>query len=422
MFRRVKGTQDFLDLTQFLYVVDQARAHFQTYSFIPIQTPIVEHADLFIRSLGEHTDVVMKEMFFVAGKNSTDDQKEQLVLRPEMTASIMRAFLEDEAQQVVRPWRVFTWGPAFRYERPQKGRYRQFHQISIEMIDAASIAYDAELLAMLHTFFMERLALTSVTLDINYLGTPEDRARYKTRLYEYIQSRGDVPKAIFERKDTNILRCFDLKDAESVAFMHEAPRITDYLSAESQKEWQMLQQLLADSYIPFQINPRLVRGLDYYNKTVFEFSSSALGAQSALCGGGRYDTLAQEFGYTKPLPSLGAGIGLERLMLALEAEHAHCKKQYASIVVLPLEERFVPLALLYAEKLRAADVSCEALYDVSSLKSMMRKADKREAKLVIFIGADEQQGNYVTCKDMSTGVVDKVAPADLITFCKKMVF
>jgi histidyl-tRNA synthetase len=278
-----------------------------------------------------------------------------------------------------------------------------------------------ELLILLHTFFRDRLGLSSVSLELNYLGSAADREQYKQALRGYIEGKDSAPRAILERKDTNILRCFDLKDEASIAFMHDAPSILDYLSAESMEDWKKLKNLLEDSYIPFTINPRLVRGLDYYNKTVFEFSSDALGSQSALCGGGRYDTLAQEFGYAKPLPSLGAGIGIERLLLVLEAEKKISSTPVTSVVIVPLEETNNALALLYAQLLRTHGLSCEAVYDITSVKSMMRKADKRGSPIVVLLGSDERNGNYLTVKRMVTGESCRVASSDIVHFCKKLV-
>ncbi|HAU30106.1 MAG: Histidine-tRNA ligase [candidate division TM6 bacterium GW2011_GWF2_43_17] len=420
MFRRVKGTQDFLDLGGFLQVIDGIRKHLACYNFTPVETPILEHAELFSRSLGEHTDVVHKEMFFVANRDDEDGGKEALVLRPEMTASVMRAFFEAQHELAARPWRAFTWGPAFRYERPQKGRYRQFHQVSLEIIDAASVAYDAELIALLYQFFSTTLTLENFVLEVNYLGSLEDRARYKKALLDYLDGFSSLPQALVDRKIVNILRCFDLKDEASQQVMRDAPQLLDFLSGNSLVEWEQIQRLLEDLAIPFMINPRLVRGLDYYNKTVFEFSSSLLGAQSAFCGGGRYDLLAQEFGAKEAIPSLGAGIGIERLVLLLEEEGKIAPRKKPSCVVVPLSEDELELSLLYAEKIRSFDCSCEAIFDIKSVKSMMRRANKHAAKFALLIGTDERLGNYITAKDMDSGEECRIAPVDLEKFCRNI--
>ncbi len=415
MFRRVKGTQDFLDLRGFLQVIDGIRKHVAHYNFTPIQTPILEHAELFVRSLGEHTDVVHKEMFFVA--NRTED-REALVLRPEMTASIMRAFFEVHNDVVARPWRVFTWGPAFRYERPQKGRYRQFHQVSLEILDAASVAYDAELITLLYRFFSSNLKLENFVLEVNFLGSLDDRAAYKKALLEYLNSCSDLPAPLAERKDVNILRCFDLKDEASRKIMSKAPVLADFLCDNSRAEWLCLQNLLHDMAVPFVVNPYLVRGLDYYNKAVFEFSSTLLGAQSAFCGGGRYDLLAKEFGATEVLPSLGAGIGVERLILLLEEEGKIAPVKGLDYVVVPFSPDEVALAFLYAEKIRSFGCSCEPLFDVASVKSMMRRANKHAARFALLLGSDERVGNYLTAKNMLTGEEVRLTPAELEGFCR----
>ncbi len=420
MFRRVKGTQDFLDMSGFLQVVEGLSDYLALYNFVSIQTPILEHAELFIRSLGSHTDVVHKEMFFVANKSIDGETTEQLVLRPELTAPVMRAFAEAQNTISARPWHVFSWGPAFRYERPQKGRYRQFHQFSIEVLDAGSILYDAELMSALYLFFSTKLLLKDFVLELNYLGSLEDRKKYKDALLDYLNGFADLPAALVERKETNILRCFDLKDEASQRVMRAAPMLVDFLGADSKSEWRQLQDLLHNLGVPFVVNPRLVRGLDYYNKTVFEFSSSLLGAQCAFCGGGRYDFLAKEFGIKDSLPSLGAGIGIERLVLLLEAEGKISVKPQLNFVIVPFSDEETDLALLYAQKIRSFGCSCQTLFDITSVKSMMRRADKQGARYALLIGSDERKGNYITAKNMASGEEVRVSPSLLEDFCSNV--
>ena len=419
MISRVKGTQDFLDLTLWNFLINKTQNHLQQAAFTEIATPILEHTELFKRSLGLHTEVVSKEMYTVVTGHEEADDKESLCLRPEATASTVRAFFNNNIEQ--KPWKVFSYGPIFRHERPQKGRFRQFHQVTIETIGATSIAHDAELLCILDRLFTQELQLTPYTLFINFLGTAEDRAAYKEALKSFLDAQKNLPPKIIELKDKNIMRIFDLKDPACQAALEGAPVITDHLSAASQQEWQLVQKLLGTLNVPFVCNPRLVRGLDYYNRTVFEFVSTSLGAQNAFCGGGRYDSLSQTLGEKEALPSLGAAFGIERVLMILEQnkEKLALPAKPALQMILPLSAQEQPLALVTADKLRAQNICCDVILDAASMKSMMRKADKAGAEHVLIIGEDEVKNNNVTVKNMKTGLEDKVKQSDLVTFFKK---
>ncbi|EKD48451.1 MAG: histidyl-tRNA synthetase, partial [uncultured bacterium] len=280
MIPRVKGTQDFLDKKLFQYILDEFHEHVSLYHFTQIATPIIEHVELFKRTLGVFTDVVSKEMFLI----QSADTKDAMCLRPEATAPTMRAFLDAHPDT---PWKVYSHGPMFRYERPQKGRYRQFHQINMEVIGSSSISQDALLITMLDRFFQEKLHIESAALQINFLGSYEDRARYAQLVKAFVDNVSGICDTCMVRKDKNILRIFDCKNPICQSIYEAAPIMIDHLSPESQKEWDQIQNELSLLSVTFSINPRLVRGLDYYNKTVFEFVSGQLGAQNAFCGGGR---------------------------------------------------------------------------------------------------------------------------------------
>ncbi|MFI5333516.1 MAG: histidine--tRNA ligase, partial [Candidatus Babeliales bacterium] len=289
MISRVKGTQDFLDLSLFNAIVDQCKRQAAVYGFTEIATPILEHTELFKRSLGLHTDVVNKEMFIIQ-TSSENDESESICLRPEATASIVRAFVENHVQQT--PWKVFTYGPMFRHERPQKGRYRQFHQISLEIIGSAAVAQDVQLIKMLDRFFSEKLLCSNYALHINYLGCAQDRAAYTATLKKFLDSVSNyLCPLCTERKEKNILRIFDCKNPNCQQVYTKAPHITDALCTACATEWHQLQEQLSLLSVSYHHNPTLVRGLDYYSKTVFEFVSGNLGAQNAFCAGGRYDQL-----------------------------------------------------------------------------------------------------------------------------------
>lgn len=413
MIQRIKGTQDWLNLTLFNLVIDRIARHLAHYNFIQIRTPILESIELFKRSLGVATDVVSKEMFII---KSAHDDAETICLRPEATASIVRAFIENGI--VDTPWRVFSWGPMFRYERPQKGRFREFTQLTIENIGAASINHDVELIVLLDRLFAEQLKLNNYALMINFLGSYEDRTRYKTVLKTFLDS--DKAAAMCQtcavRKEANILRVFDCKNPTCQEIYRNAPKMIDHLSKESAQEWQQLQDHLELLSVSYAINPLLVRGLDYYNKTVFEFVSNDLGAQNAFCGGGRYDALAQELGSKQPQPALGAAIGIERLLMLLEPiqEQLLLPERAALTVIIPLSEQQVTVALLLSDELHAQNKCTEILLDGGSVKSMMRKANKMGATYAVIIGEDEQQQHEVMLKHMINGTEQRIKQTALL--------
>lgn len=418
MISRVKGTQDFLDLTLFNYIVEQAKEHFALYHFHEIATPIIEPLDLFKRSLGAHTDVVGKEMFVIESRHEQEDQR--ICLRPEMTAAVMRAFIENGVQQT--PWSVFSYGPMFRHERPQKGRYRQFHQINLEIIGSHAIAQDAQCIAMLDRFFSERLGLSTYALLINFLGCSEDRVRHKQKLAAFLESKQSaICDTCKVRSQNNILRIFDCKNESCQAIYREAPTITQELCTACAQEWQDLQHYLQMLSISYSCVPTLVRGLDYYNKTVFEFVSSNLGAQSTFCGGGRYNQLASLLGAKQDYPSIGAAMGIERLMLLLEqkADGVALKSQCPLYVVMPMSAAQIPLALLIADMLHAHKLCAQALVEGDSLKSMMRTANKMGASRALIIGEDEQKQQTVMVKNMTTGAQEQVPQIKLVELLKR---
>ena len=415
MIPRVKGTQDFIDCRLFNFIVDQFAQHVALYHFQQVATPILEHVELFKRSLGQHTDVVSKEMFII---QQADESKEQICLRPEATAPIVRSFIE--ANPTV-PWKVYTYGPMFRYERPQKGRFRQFHQIDLEVIGAKSISQDVQIITMLDRFFHEKLKLNNYSLQINFLGTPEDRALYIKKLQNFLANAQGICETCTQRATTNPLRIFDCKNEECQKIYQKAPHVADHLSPDCQKEWEQLKRELMLLSVSFVYNPQLVRGLDYYNKTVFEFVSGNLGAQNAFCGGGRYDQLVQQLGAREDQPSLGAAIGIERLMMLLEPmqDSLPLGHQRPLYILMPLTEAQQPLALLIADTLHAAHLVVDTLLDGDSLKSMMRKANKMGALYALILGEQEQQNKTVVVKNMMTGDQQELPQIDLVSFLKK---
>ncbi len=417
MITRIKGTQDFLDLSLYNWLVQRAAKHLQTYHFKEIATPLIEPLELFKRSLGLETDVVSKEMYNVVSDHESASS-EKMCLRPELTASIVRAFVNAGIQDT--PWKVFSVGPAFRHERPQKGRYRQFHQLSMEIIGSESILQDALFIAMLNAFFQEVLKLRSYALVINYLGTRQDRLEYQKELKIFLEKNVDkLCDQCRVRMNSNIMRVFDCKNPQCQALYKNAPTIIDSMSQESTFEWQQLRNTLEELAVSYSIRPTLVRGLDYYNKTVFEFvsiDSDGLGAQNTFCGGGRYDTLATQVGAAKDYPSIGAAMGLERIMLVLQAQGDIVAHDIlpALTVVIPLGAEQQPLGLQIVQMLHAQGRCADIILDKSSIKSMFKAADKMGAKWAVLIGSDEQASGMVTIKNMVSGAETKVPQRDIL--------
>jgi histidyl-tRNA synthetase len=411
-YSRVRGTEDILDLTLQNFVIEQISKHLATYNYSEIKTPILEKTDLFVRSLGTETDVVTKEMY--AFETSGGDK---ICLRPEATASAVRAYLENRVEQ--RPWKVFTHGPMFRHERPQKGRWRQFSQINIENINSSSISHDVLFLSMLDSFFRNTLKLEEFVLKLNFLGCSDDRQKHRESLLEYLKTvESQLCEKCIKRKETNLLRIFDCKEESCQKLYVDAPKLTDCLCNECDTEWQSLQDQLRVLSINFIHEPCLVRGLDYYNKTVFEFSSRNLGAQDAFCGGGRYE-LATQLGSKEPIPSIGVAIGLGRLLLLTEQvkKKLPIPQKPSLSVIIPISSEQFNLALLIANKLILDGICTDVLFE-SSIGKKMKKANQLGAKYAIVIGEEEQQNGTVNIKNMQTGESETIKQVDVAAYVK----
>lgn len=417
MIARVRGTRDIIDTRMFNFAVEQITRILKLHNYQQIITPVLEPLELFCRSLGTETDVVSKEMFIVQSSSAQDDDtKNSICLRPEMTASIARTFVDENIQTV--PWKVFSIGQCFRYERPQKGRYREFYQCSIEHIGTASVAQDAQMIAVLDYLFGQQFKLVNYAVHVNFLGTPEERASFKETLSVFLNEHAErLCATCLKRKETNILRVFDCKNESCKAVYRNAPLLTDSLQENSQKEWKALQDFLGALSVSFIHNPFLVRGLDYYNKTVFEFVSDDLGAQSTFCGGGRYDKLIGEISGKTDQPSIGAAIGIDRLLMLLENVKNQLPVLYDQrlSVIIPVASEQHTLGLLLTDALIRAGKTVEMLSD-GSLKSMMRKADRMGAKYVLIVGEQEMQDGTVLIKDMQAGKETVVKQIDATKF------
>lgn len=370
------------------------RSLMQRYGYREIRLPVVEPTPLFKRAIGEVTDIVEKEMY-----SFEDRSGESLTLRPEGTAGCVRACLEHGLTHNQSPKLWYT-GPMFRYERPQKGRYRQFHQFGVETFGQAGADMDAELVLMTARLW-QSLGLTDVvSLEINSLGESEGRAAYRQALVTYLeQFRTQLDDDSQRRLTTNPLRILDSKDANTQAILVNAPKLSDYLDEGSRQHFATLCAQLDACGVTYRVNPNLVRGLDYYNKTVFEWVTTALGSQGTVCAGGRYDGLVAQLG-GQATPAVGFAIGLERLVLLLDAVHPVCESAEADVMVLALGEGTAQHAICLAEQLRDALPALRIVYNCGggSFKSQFRKADKSGAQLALIVGEAEVTTNTVGIK------------------------
>ena len=414
MISRVRGTEDILDLTLNNFCITTIKKHLALYNFSEIQTPILEYTNLFTHAIGEATDIVTKEMFIIDREKADGDKS--ICLRPENTVSIIRACHENRIQHF--PWKVFTHGPMFRYERPQKGRLRQFTQCSIEAIGTTNIAEDAHFIKMLDTLFSKEFSLNNYVIKINFLGSVEDRLVHKQALLTFLEQHENVIcQTCQARKDKNILRIFDCKNPACIELYTKAPKLIDYLGEENKKEWETLQSLLQHLSVNTIIDNTLVRGLDYYYKTVFEFSSADLGAQNAFCGGGRYQ-LGKEVGAKENFPCIGVGIGIERLLMLLDNQRDKLPlpHQPALHVILSITEEQNELALFLAADLQNYGLATDIILEKASLSNMMKKANKLGASYVFIIGESEQQNGTVTIKNMQTGASVTIAQIEAANY------
>ncbi len=409
MITRVTGTEDLLDLRLYNFLISTAKKHFESFNFNEIRTPIIEYTPLFVHSLGEQTDVVSKEMYVFL-----QDQEKSVCLRPEMTASTIRACFENRVERF--PWKVFSFGPMFRRERPQKGRLRQFHQFNVEIIGAQSIMHDAHLIKMLDTLFSKSLQLEHYVIKTNFLGCLNDRQTHKAALIDFLnQHSASICETCQKRKDANTLRVFDCKNAACQKLYTTAPFIIQHLCTGCSDEWTALQDQLRLLGVNSIIDNALVRGLDYYQKTVFEFSSNQLGSQSAFCGGGRYH-LGKEVGATEDYQSVGVGIGIERVLMLLELiqDKLTLENPQRLHMIIPMTTAQDTLGLLLAHELRRENLACDIILDKASATNMMKKANKMSAAWVLLIGETEQQQNTVMLKNMMTGESTPVKQDELI--------
>ena len=374
---------------------DAARRVLAGYGYREIRPPVIEKTELFRRSIGDVTDIVEKEMYTFADRNG-----ESLTLRPECTASCVRAAIERGLLHNQRQ-RLWYMGPMFRYERPQKGRYRQFHQIGAEAFGLPGPELDAELMLVTARLWSE-LGLQGLRLELNSLGSREAQAAYRERLVEYFQGHHDALDEDSRRRlHTNPLRILDSKNPAMQELVEAAPRLIDHLDDESAAHFDALRRHLDACGLAYHVNARLVRGLDYYTRTVFEWTTDQLGAQGAVCGGGRYDGLVAEIG-GQPTPASGFAIGMERLVALLEQAGAATAGDGPQVYLAAMGERGCFAAHPLAERLRDALPGCRLLVDAADggLKAKMRRADRSEARVALLLGDDEADAGTVTVKNL----------------------
>jgi len=393
----IRGVRDILpgEIEKWQWVEAVARDVFARYGFQEIRLPVFEKTALFARSIGETTDIVEKEMY-----TFTDRGGEQITLRPEGTASVVRAYIEHKLYNPPSVLKLYYLGPMFRYERPQAGRFRQFYQIGIEAMGSASPLVDVEVMTLLLDFFAA-LGIEGLKLEINSLGCPECRPAYREALKDAIRPHlGDLCANCNQRYERNPLRVLDCKVERDREIAAALPRFQDHWCAACRENFSAVRDLLEAAGAPFTVNPLLVRGLDYYSRTTFEVVSGNLGAQNAVCGGGRYDSLVEEF-EGPSTPCFGFALGMERL-ISLLPEGA-TSPPAPDVFIVALGDAAARASIGLASRLRKAGLKVERDYDGGSMKSQMRKANRQGARLVLMVGDNEIATGKFALKNMQTG-------------------
>ena len=404
--KAIKGTKDVLpkDVHKNQYIEATVLETAQKFGYKEIRTPVFENTELFQRGVGDTTDIVQKEMYSFDDKGGRN-----ITLRPEGTAGAARAFLENGLSNEALPQKVCYLASCYRYEKPQAGRLREFHQFGVECFGTASPLADAEIIALAKSVFDE-LGVKDLSLEINSIGCPKCRAEYHKALKEYFRARQDeLCDTCRDRLERNPMRILDCKSPVCAEIAKSAPSVLDYLCDECREHFEAVQKYLKAENIEFTVNPKIVRGLDYYTKTVFEFISNSIGAQAAVAAGGRYDGLIEELG-GKPTPSLGFGMGLERLLLLMETQGCEFpKSETPDLFIAALGEKAVLKAVETAQDMRAEGFSC--VYDLNerSLRAQMKYADKIGAKFIAVIGDNEVDEGITKLKNMATGEETEIA-------------
>ena len=412
-FRSIKGTHDILPEDSYKWrhlesIVDQVCAKF---GYQEIRTPIFEQNKLFSRSVGEESDIVTKEMY-----SWEDKENSFLTLRPELTAPVARAYNQHNLGNLSPIHRFYYIGPLFRRERPQKGRQRQFHQFGIEAFGSNFAEQDAEIIA-LAWHLLARFRLTNkIALQVNSIGTSECRAGYREALKQFLKPNFDELSEISKRRfNTNPLRILDSKNKKEQAILKNGPRISDYYTKDDKEHFNEVKTYLKAMNIPFTINSGLVRGLDYYTKTVFEITSNELGSQDALLGGGRYDSLVETLG-GKPTPGIGFAAGIERILLLINEGNFKEHKPVPDIYLICLEKKGILVSLNIAKKLRLKGLNIVSDPLRRSMKAQMRDANKLRARYVLILGESELKDNTIIFKNLESGKQESIKQEKIVKY------
>lgn len=418
MINKPKGTQDILPetTTKIQRIEDIFRSRAHVFGFSEIRTPIFEHTELFARSAGEGSDIVNKEMY-----TFTDKGDRSLTLKPEGTAGVARAFIENGLGNTQLPLKLWYNTPVFRYERPQAGRYRQHHQLGCELFGSPLPEADFEVISLANSFFYS-LKIKDIKLFINSIGCSDCRAKYIEALKEYYQKNSDkLCGTCHTRLEKNTLRVLDCKEEKCIEVNKKAPLITDYLCENCSAHFARLQTLLNNAKINFEVDPRIVRGLDYYTGTVFEFVTDAIGAKSTVCGGGRYDNLIEELG-GKSTPAAGFGLGIERLLLLLEkneTEKLDYDQNRLKVYFAVMDDEARATAFQFMREFRLSGFAgqrTETDLLNRSLKAQLKYAAGIDAEFTVILGEDEMKSRRATVKEMATGKQESVDFSKLIDY------
>ncbi|WP_432665384.1 histidine--tRNA ligase [Wukongibacter baidiensis] len=401
-----RGTKDVLpsNVYKWAYVEKMFSEICEKFGYKEIRTPVFEHTELFKRSVGETTDIVQKEMY-----TFTDNGGRDITLKPEGTAPVVRAFVENKIYADAQPSKLFYNTPCFRYERPQAGRLRAFHQFGVEVFGAKNPSVDAEVISIAMTFF-KKLGLENLELKINSIGCPACRQKYNEALREFLKQKLDkLCKTCADRYERNPMRIIDCKKEECQEELKDVPLILDYICNDCRDHFDKLQKYLGLMELKYEIDPKIVRGLDYYNKTAFEIISREIGSQATVCGGGRYDGLVEEVGGPET-PGVGFGLGIERLLLTLENNNIKIPEPKGmDVFIVTMGDRAYEKAVEISQKLRMNMVAVDIDHMGRSTKAQFKFSNKLKSLYTIVIGDNELDNNVVSLKNMETGNQDEIA-------------
>lgn len=412
-----RGTKDITpkDAYKWNYVENKFREVCALFGYEEMRTPIFEHTELFKRSVGDTTDIVQKEMYSFEDKGKRD-----ITLKPEGTAGVVRAFIENKLYAETQPTKLFYMTPCFRYERPQAGRQRQFHQFGIEALGSDKPSLDAEVIALAVQFFNE-VGLKDLVVSINSVGCPTCRAKYNEILKAYLDSKADVLcETCLERKDKNPMRVIDCKNPTCQENLQDVPFMVDHLCDDCSEHFKKVQEYLNEMEINYVVDKKIVRGLDYYKKTAFEIISNDIGAQSTVCGGGRYDGLVEQIGGPKGVSGIGFGLGVERLLLTLENNNIEIENPHAmDIFIVTIGDKAKTKSFKILKDLRSEHISAENDHLDRSVKAQFKYSDKINAKFTIVIGDDELENDSATLKNMATSEQTTIKLSDIVKELKE---